>query len=189
MSNTELEREIVIGSARADKIQAKLWDHPKLPTLKIDRLSSEAEDVLFKTPFIVFVNQNKLGKTREISEDDLLTLLEHAKYFFNSNVPAYLSNISSAALLDRQITVVFIMYQKDIPLSDHLSNILFFSDKIQHGSTVGKIDYTRLEKEFKKAIPKDKSLSTYVPNARKHSYKRVLGINVREPKPNGGIAS
>ncbi len=188
MSNTE----IVIGSARADRIQAKLWDHPKLPTLKIDRLSPlspEAEDVLFKTPFIVFVNKGKLGKTREISEDDLLTLLEHAKYFFNSNVPAYLSNISSAALLDRQITVVFILYQNEIPLSDHLSSILFFSDKIQHGSTVGKIDYTRLEEEFKKAIPKDKSLSTYVPNARKHSYKRVLGINVREPKSNGGIAS
>ena len=176
--------EIVIGSAQADKIQAKLWDHPKLPKLKIDRLSSKAESVLLKTPIIVFIDKGKLGKSREISEEDLLTLLEHAKFFSNKHLPAYLSNISSNILSDILLTVIFVRYQNDIPLADHLSNILFFTDKIQDGSTTGKIDYVHLENELKKTLPKGKSLSEFIPNARRHSYKRVLGISIRKPKDN-----
>ncbi len=178
--------EIVIGSAPADKIQAKLWDHPKLPTLKIERLSSEAEGILLKSPIIVYVDKGKLGKSREISEEDLLTLLEHARFFSNKHLPAYLSNISSNVLSDMLLTVVFVRYQNDIPLADHLSNILFFSDKIQAGSTTGKIDYALLENELKKTLPNGKTLSEIIPNARRHSYKKMLGISIRKSKDNGG---
>jgi hypothetical protein len=178
--------EIVIGSARADKIQAKLQDHPKLPTLKIDRLSLEAEELLLNTPLIVFIDKGKLGKSREVTEENLLTLIDNARYFQNKHIPAYLSNIPPRTLSDTQLTVVFLKYQNNIQLSDHLSNILFLSDKILKGSTAGKIDYAFLEKDFLASLPKDKLLSMYIPSARKHSYKKMLSINTRTTKASRG---
>ena len=64
--------------------------------------------------------------------------------------------------------------------------MLNLATNIKVGSNTGKVDYGRLEDEMLESLPARKQLSSYIKNARKHSYKKVLGVTTRASTKVGG---
>ena len=167
---------IVIGSAQADKVQVKLSSMQKLPisTLKPLRFTRKAEEELFKIPIIGFVNKRDIGNMRVATEVETLLLVEKAKFFYHEHLLAYLNNISSAELSEFSLSFIFLQYQSAVKIAAHLNMMLLLSRLIKTGSQSGKLDYETLEKEFAKLLG-NQPLSQYIPQARKHSYLKIVG--------------
>jgi len=64
-------------------------------------------------------------------------------------------------------------YSHDRKIASHFLNMLCLAYNAKERSTSGKIDLDRLEKEFSSLLG-NKLIADYVPNARKHSYKKVI---------------
>lgn len=178
---------ISIGSAPADKAMLKLAYALKLPTIKIDRFTPEAEKALLGLPIILCVPKSKLPKTFSIlDEDKTIALLEQTISVLNKEKLSYLQNIPQNELSSIHLNFHFIPSTSDQATIEHLSNMLNLAPNIQVGSTAGKIDYNRLEDDMLESLPMRKHLSSYIKKARKHSYKKVLGVTTRASKKVGG---
>jgi len=165
---------IVIGSARADKAQLKLDSCHDFFDMNPFRFTPKGEETLYKVPLIGFVSKKDLGTVRVASEDDVLMLIEKTKVFEDSYMLEYLSNIPQIELSRLTLSFIFLPYDPTVKVSSHLNNMLLYLKNMKEGSSSGKLDYIALEKEFS-AIIKNDSLSDYIPQARKHSYLKVLG--------------
>jgi len=178
---------VTIGSAPADKAMSKLANMLKLPTIKIDRFTPEAEEALFSQPIILYIPTRKLSKTVCIMDEDaVLALLEQVTSVFGKEKLGYLQNIPQNELSNIRLCFHFVRSTTDQIAVDHLSNILNLATNIKGSSNTGKIDYSRLEDEMLASLPARKQLSSYIKNARKHSYKKILGITTRASKKVGG---
>ncbi len=178
---------VTIGSAPADKAMSKLIDIVKLPTLKIDRFTPKAEDALLRQPIILCVPKSKLPKTFcMMNEDSVMALLEQTTSALGKEKLSYLQNLSQNELSEIDLNFHFIPSDSDQATLDHLSNMLTLSTNIKVSSSTGKMDYTRLENEMLESLPAGKQLSSYIKNARKHSYKKVLGVTTRGTAKIGG---
>ncbi len=166
---------IVVGSARADKIQVKLSNSQKLPTSSLQplRFTKKAEQELFQIPIIGFINKKDIGSMRIVAEAETLLLVEKTKLFYNEHLLAYLNNISSVELSEFSLSFIFLQYQPVIKIVAHLNMMLLLSQLVKTGSQSGKLDYEMLEKEFVKLLG-NQPLSRYIPQARKHSYLKIL---------------
>lgn len=166
---------IVVGSAPADKVQLKLGSSHKLPITKPFRFTPKAEETLYKLPIIAFTSKKDLGSVRIATENDVLSLVEKSKFFQKSYLLSYLGNIPQNELENIELSFIFLPYDTDMKIAEHLSCMLSYLQDLKEGSYSGKVDYSSLEKEFSKLI-KDEPFSAYIPHARKHSYLKVLGI-------------
>ena len=166
---------IVVGSATADKVQLKLGSSHKLPNTKPFRFAPKAEDTLYKLPIIGFLTKKDIGAVRIATEDDVLSLVEKAKFFQKNHLLSYLNNIPQNELSKIEISFIFLAYDQDMKIAEHLSDMLSYLQNVRAGSQSGRIDYPSLESQFLKLI-KNEPLSTYIPQSRKHSYMKVLNI-------------
>lgn len=166
---------IVVGSAPADKVQLKLGSSHKLPNTKPFRFTPKAEDALYKLPIIGFLAKKDMGSVRVATENDVLSLIEKAKFFQKNYLLSYLNNVSQNELSKTELSFIFLAYDTDMKIAEHLSDMLSYLQNVRVGSQSGKIDYPSLENQFSKLI-KNEPLSTYIPQARKHSYMKVLSI-------------
>jgi len=168
-------QHIVVGSALADKVQLKLGSSHKLPNTKPFRFAPKAEDTLYKLPIIGFLAKKDMGSVRVATEDDVLSLVEKAKFFQKNHLLSYLNNVPQNELSNIELSFIFLAYDTDMKIAEHLSDMLSYLQNVRAGSHSGRIDYPALEKQFSKLI-KNEAISTYIPQARKHSYMKVLNI-------------
>ena len=178
---------VTIGSVSADKAMLKLANVLKLPTIKIDRFTPEAEEALLNQPMILCVPKSKLPKTFcMMNEDAVMALLEQTTSALSKEKLSYLQNLPQNELSSINLNFHFIPSNSDQNTLDHLSNMLNLSTNIKVSSSTGKMDYARLEDEMLASLPAGKQLSSYIKNARKHSYKKVLGVTTRGTAKVGG---
>jgi len=166
---------IVVGSAPADKVQLKLGSSYKLPIIKPFRFTPKAEKILYKLPIIGFTSKKDLGSVRIATVNDVLSLIEKSRLYQKSYLLSYLGNIPQNELENIELSFIFLPYDADMKIAEHLSRMLSYLQNLREGSYSGRVDYSNLEKEFAKLI-KDEPLSTFIPHARKHSYLKVLGM-------------
>ncbi len=178
---------VTIGSVSADKAISKLANMLKLPTIKIDRFTPEAEEALLGQPMILCVPKSKLPKTFcMMNEDAVMALLEQTTSALGKEKLSYLQNLPQNELSEIKLNFHFIPSNPDQATLDHLSNMLNLATNIKVSSNTGKMDYGRLEDEMLASLPARKQLSSYIKNARKHSYKKVLGVTTRGATKVGG---
>lgn len=169
----------VIGTASADKVMLKLKGaSPRLPKNRPFSFTTHGNKILFKLPIVAFATKKDLGSTRIATEDDILTLVENAKYFQKSYLLAYLANLSQNELSQIILSFTFLPHNTEMKIAGHLDSMLNYLYNSVDGSRTGKINFPALEKDFFKLI-KSESVTDYIPKARNHSYLQVLSHNKR----------
>ena len=171
--------DMVVGSVPADQVQLKLGASHELPNIKSFRFTKEAEATLMTKPIIAYVPKKDVKTTRIASSEDALSLLNSAILISNKHLLSYLSNIPPSEQKNMELNFIFLPYSKEIAVTEHLDNMVRLSSILKSETTSGKIDYLSLEDSFKKTLGNKKSLSLYIPHARKHSYMNILGIKTR----------
>jgi hypothetical protein len=177
---------IVVGTVPADQVLLKLAASHKLPNIKSFRFTKEAETALMTRPIIAYVPKKDVKTTRIASSEDALSLLNSAMLISNRHLLSYLSNIPQSKQRDMELNFIFLPYSKEIAVTEHLDNMVYLSSILKSETTSGKIDYLSLEDAFRQTLGSKKSLSLYIPYARKHSYMNILDIKTRN-SIRGGI--
>lgn len=165
---------VVVGAAYADKVQLKLGTSQTLLSLTTLRFTRLGEQTLFEMPIIGFVPKKDLGSVRIATEVETLALAGKAKFYYNEQLLSYLHNIPPVKLSEISLTFIFLQYRPSVRIASHLNDMLWLSQRIKKESQSGKLDYETLEKRFAGLLG-DKPISQYIPQARKHSYLKVLG--------------
>ena len=177
-----IQHGVVVGTASADKVVLKLKGASlKLPKNRPFSFTAYGNQTLFELPLVAFATKKDLGSTRIATEDDILTLIENAKYFQKSYLLAYLANLSQHELSQIMISFTFLPHNTEMKKADHLDGMLNYLYNSADGSGMGKIDFPALEKDFSKLI-KSEPITNYIPKARNHSYLQVLSHNKKNVK-------
>ena len=165
--------QVVVGTTTANKLKLNLDASHIVPTKKPFRFTPLAESILYKKPIIAFVTKKELGATRVANEDDVAALVNNAKHIQPSYLHSYLAKLSQIELLELELSFVLLPFDSDVKVAEELNNMLFFLEHAQGDSSSGKINYEVLEKKFSKLI-KNKTIADFIPQARKHSFLKVL---------------
>lgn len=171
--------DMVVGTVPANQVQLKLSERHQLPNIKSFRFTAEAEATLMTRPILAYVPKKDVETTRIASREDALSLLNSAMLISNKHLLSYLSNIPLSEQRNMKLNFIFLPYSKEIAVTEHLDEMVHLSSILKSETTSGKIDYPSLEDDFNKTLGAKKTLSFYIPHARKHSYMNILGIKTR----------
>ncbi len=152
---------------------------------QIDKFTPLAKEHLIKHPITCYVKNKNLGKSRVVTSEEAISILEQVEHIDDDHQLSFLKSLSLIELEKVELNVLIKPYNSD-DISEHLRNMMFFTKHIKAESHSGKIDFNLLEKKFKACLPRGKKISDFIDGAKKYSYTNFLNISFRNTSVKGG---
>lgn len=150
-----------------------------------NKFTDPAKEKLLSFSINCYVPTEKVGKSRVISSNDAEHILGYVKHIDNNSYIGFLRSLPISELENISLNIHIMPYESNDLIEEFL-NMMFLGSIMQSGSRSGKIDYSLLEENFKKALPNKEKISDYIERAQKFSYANYLNISTRSVSLNGG---
>ncbi len=174
-----------ISAASFMHITKSYGDSNNAKEVKADKLTPLSKELLLKHPIACYVENLKLGESREITSEETINLLEEVKHIDDAQLLEFLRSLPLSELEKVTLNITIKPYNNN-DITEHLRNMLFLKKHIKVDSHSGKLNYNAFEKKFETDLPRGKKISNYIDGAKKYSYTNFLNISLRNTSSNGG---
>lgn len=143
------------------------------------QLTTYAANIILYSPLICYVPKRKIGKSRVLSEEETLSMLQHTVHIHNKeSFFSFLKNLPMATLEQSPLNIVF-FEEHENSIRDHLLNMYFLESYKKEKTKTGKLDFMKLENSFTTDLSKSKKINDYIASSKKYSYACFLAINAK----------
>ena len=180
-----VETKVTLSAATFMHITKSYGDSNDAKEFKTEKFTPLAKEYLLSQTITCYIENSKLGESREITSEEAITLLEGVKHIDDAQHLGFLRSLPLSELETVTLNITIKPYNNN-DITEHLRNMLFLKKYIKVDSHSGKLDYDIFEKKFETNLPRGKKISHYIDGAKKYSYTNFLNISLRNTSSNGG---